>query len=253
MIAQALPKTNELMNEINFYCAKGRRPTNWQIKLLTKKANDLKGKVEDYVYYDLLGRVAYLNNDSDQVHHYYEMALKQTATDYQTQLSYLIALNNIGRCSQAFRYGKTLLDSFSDNQEFLVFLIEFAMFSGRFQEASELLGRLEKPYNHPYYQTINDGAAIFQETQLTDDDVEHLQQLAFSIIPTMNLFLSDIEVTAVRNCIHFVAYVDLPIEEIFNVNWELAGVLAENAPDTYSDVLMFEYSSIDVLEEKRQS
>ena len=56
-----------------------------------------------------------------------------------------------------------------------------------------------------------------------------------------------------RSCIHFTIYVDLPIEEIFEVNWELANVLVENTQNTYSDVLMFEYSSIDVLEERQAS
>jgi hypothetical protein len=252
MIAQALPKTDELINEINAYIQKSRRPTDWQIKLLTKKANDLQGKIADYIYYELLGSIACLANDSENLIRYFEMALQQPTPDPQTQYHYLVSLNNIGFCAKALSHGKGLLSQFPD-EDFLRLIIQNALYSGRFQEARQFLNSLKEPYKYPCYQDIADGSAVLQAANLNDDETERLQQLAFSVIPKMGLFFSGANIHVIRNCIHYEIFVDLPIEDIFDVNWELSGVWVENTHNQHNHALTFEYSSVAVLDERRAS
>ena len=76
--------------------------------------------------------------------------------------------------------------------------------------------------------------------------------MAFSVLETKNLYYSDSEINIVDNCVCHTIYIDLPIEYLSDINWELAGVFAENVEDMRSDVLIFEYSSIDILEEKEK-
>jgi tetratricopeptide (TPR) repeat protein len=249
MIAQALPKTNELVDEINSLVIKSRRPTDWQIKLLIKKANALKGKVADHTYFDMLGRIYGLANDSQNLIQSYEKALKLAPTDQQTQFHFLFSLHNIGFYSEELNHGKKLLMQFPEDV-FLPFVIQSAMDSGRFQEAFDFLNKLEEPYKHHNYQNITDGLKILKESQLHDEVVVDLQQLAFSIIPKMNLYFSGANINIARNCIHYEIFVDLPVEAIFDVNWELAGAFAEKTGNKYNDVLMFSYSSVDVLDER---
>ena len=120
-------------------------------------------------------------------------------------------------------------------------------------EAFDFLTRTSNPDNHPHYQHIREGIAIFETTGLTDDEAEHIQNLAHALIPKNNLYFSTAVINITRDCIHHQIYVDLPIEEIFELNWQLADVLLENTKKTHSDALLFEYESEDVFEGSQTS
>jgi hypothetical protein len=126
--------------------------------------------------------------------------------------------------------------------------------SCRTYEASGFLTHTNNPDNHKYYQLIKEGRAIFETARLNDDEVERLQNLAFSAIEKNNLYFSGAKkIYITSGCIHYQIYIDLPIEEIFEINWQLADVLVENTENTHSDAILFEYESVDVFEESLAS
>ena len=252
MTTQPLPKTNELINEINSYAAKNRKPTAWQVKLLKKKADSIRGKIPESLYYDVLGMISCLENDIEALNQYYQIALNQPDTDFQTQYDYLIALHNKGLFSKVLAHGKTFLARFPEHSEtILPWIVKHAFRACRMYDAFGFLIQLNIPDNHEYYQYIKEGRAIFETAQLNDDEAEYLLNLAFSVIQKNNLYFSKAKISITRDCIHYQIYVDLPIEEIFEINWQLADVLVENTENTHSDTILFEYESIDVLEESQ--
>lgn len=254
MTAQPLPKTNELIDEINSYLAKKHKPTEWQVKLLKKKADTLRGKIPENLYYDVLGGIACLENDIPELNRYYQNAFKLAPKDLQTQKHYFIALHNKGLYSKALVQGKALLTDFPERSETILSLMtKCAFMACRIYEADDFLTQTNNPDNHPYYQQIKEGRAVFEAAGLNDDEAERLQNLAFSVIQKNNLYFSCTKINFVRDCIHYQIYVDLPIEDIFEINSQLADVLVENTENTFSDVILFEYESVDVFEESLAS
>lgn len=254
MTAQPLPKTSELIDEINSYFAKHRKPTDWQVKLLKKKADTLRGKIPENHYYDMLGMISGLENDIAALTKYYQIALNQTSTAFQTQDNYLIALHNKGLYSKALAHGKTVLANFPEHSEkVLSSLVRYTFMACRMNEAFGFLTRLKIPDQHEYYQNIKESIAIFETARLNDDEAERLQSLAYSVIQKNNLYFSAARTIITRGCIHYQIYVDRSIEEMFGINWQLADVLVENTENTHSDAIMFEYESVDVFEESQAS
>lgn len=250
MAAQPLPKTIELFNEINSYAGKNRKITNWQVQLLKRKADSLRGIIPESLYYDVLGMISCLENDIEALNRYYQIALNQPDTDIQTHYNYLTALHNKGLFSKVLAHGKTLLADFPEHSEtILPWIVKHAFRACRMYDAFGFVTQLNIPDDHEYYQYIKEGRTIFEAAQLNDDEAEHLQNLAFSVIQKNNLYFSKAKISITRDCIHYQIYVDLPIEEIFEINWQLADVLVENTENTHNDVILFEYESIDVLEE----
>jgi hypothetical protein len=187
MSAQPLPKTNELIGEINSYLAKKRKPTDWQVKLLKKKADALRGKIPENIYYDVLGRISCLENDIAALNRYYQTALNLAPTDFQTQYDYLLALHNTRLYSKALVQGKALLADFPEHSETILSLMtECAFMACRIYEADDFLTQTNNPDNHPRYQQIKEGREVFEAAGLNDDEAERLQNLAHALIQKKN-------------------------------------------------------------------
>lgn len=250
MAAQALPITNELTDEINSYILKKRKPTDWQIRLLKKKADTLRGKIPESLFFDVQGSIASLERNIEALSRHYQTAIKLDSTNFQTQYNYLAALKNSCAYSNALAHGKLMLTDFPKNSEaILSWLVECALMVCRMHEALFFLSQLNNPSQDNGYQLAKEGIAIFEAAELNDDVAERLQSLVTNLIQKNNLYHSQTSIGITDKCIHYLIYVDLPIEHIFEINWQLANELVENTENTYSDAILFEFQSIDVLEE----
>lgn len=250
MAAQALPITNELANEIHSYALKKRKPTNWQIKLLKNKADKLRGKIPESQFYVFQGMIASLELNIGALSTHFQTAIKLDSTNFQTQYNYLAALKNSCAYSNALAHGKLMLTDFPKNSEaILSWLVECALMVCRMHEALFFLSQLNNPSQDNGYQLAKEGIAIFEAVGLNDDVAECLQSLVFNVIKKNNLYHSTSSIGITDNCIHYHIYVDLPIEDIFEINWQLANEFVENTENTYSDAILFEFQSISVLEE----
>ncbi len=223
MTAQPSPKTQELADKIYYFLSKRRKLGEFDIRLLKKEADNFK-KIDYVNYWEFLGRISCLERKKDNINRCYEAALKLAPNDYKIHHNYMVGLGNSGFITQAIEQG--------------------------IKSSLPFLNKLENPTQFHNYKIIQKAISIFEDAQLDDDEAQHLCQLAFSVLETKHLYYSDIEINIVDNCVCYTIYIDSPIEDIFDINWELDRVFVENLDDTRSDVLMFQYSSIDVLEEK---
>ena len=247
MPAQPAPATQELTHDLDTYFARGRKLTDFEIRALEKKANSLKGKIDFADYYAFLGLIAALRQDSETLTHHFENALRLAPTNTTILSNYLISLNNIGWYLQAFTLGRTLAKKLSNDNSLLTDMIESAFCLGRFHEAYELLSKLPEPQQYKGYQDIIEAIKIVDRVQLSDDEAEELQQLAFSILQDRHLYFSNSRIGIVNDFIHYEIYVDLPIVQIPALDFDLSHTFAEKLDNMRDDVIVFEYKSVETL------
>jgi tetratricopeptide (TPR) repeat protein len=256
MTGQLSPKTTELINEINTYFSKYRKPSDWQIKLLKKKIDHLKGKISDSLYYGLLGNIAALEDDIPALRQYFQTAIKINPTSSQPQFQYLVALKNRGRCSEELVLCQAMLIQFPDHSDEINFwMAESAFMSCRMNEAKQYLEHIKnKDQSNSLYHHITEGQLLFKTAGLSDEIASHLYNLAYDLVQQFGLYFSSTGVVVTtRGYVHCQLYVDLPIDNIYELNYQLAAELVHNTENTYSDILLFEFNSIDVFEERAES
>lgn len=244
MTVQPAPKMQELVNDINTLVSKHRKPANTEVNRLDRQAESLKKKINWSDYYDILGQISGLKDHKDDMISKFENAIKLEPNNYEIRRNYLSCLHNSGLIELATNQARLLDSQFPSNDSSLL-LFKSYFYLCRFRDALQVLGKLER--NNENLSAVT----IFDNANLTDDDAQNLHKLAFGVIKAKNLYFSASEIEIVDNCVCYTIYVDAPIEDIFDINWELDRILVENLEDTRSDVLMFQYSSINVLEEKR--
>lgn len=252
MIAQPVPKTEELQGKINSLAAKGRKLSDFEIRLLKKEADKLKNIVDYAHYYDFLGQVACLENDRVNLVRYYENALRNAFNNYHVRYDYASFLANIGLIFQAETQAKSLVEIFVDDIEAVRLLGSISYRTCKFRQTLLLSEKLENYETSRNYHLILNAISIFNNAELNDDEAQQLCKLAYSLLEIKNLYYSGIDLEIIDDCVFYTIYVDSPIEDIAEINWELAGIFADNVEDMRSDVLLFEYSSVAVLEEKQQ-
>lgn len=249
-MAQALPKTQELADKIDQLLYKRRKPVDSEIRSLKKEASNLKDKIIYADYCDFLGGIACLeNNNAKMIAHYKEAITLSFGNNYEIQRNYFANLNNRGLFAKAREQLKEITTKFPDTKELSIFSFGNAFFLCRFREAVLLSELLENIHDKEIARTA---AFIFERENLSDDEAENLCKLAYSVLETKNLYFSGSEIEIIDNCILYTIYIDLPIEEVFDINWELAGVFVDNGKNRCNEVLAFKYSSVDVLEEKKK-
>lgn len=248
MTTQPAPKTQELKNNINYFFNNYLRPIPLEIRRLKKEAENLI-KIDAAAAYNYLGLIAVLENNRKAVISNYEKAIKLMPNDFAIHSNYSTALLRSGLTDLALEEARKVFCNFTNNKDVILNLFYRLIDSARFDEAYKLSSKIESDKG---IELVNNAAKIFEEANLTDDDAQHLQNLAYSVITKNNLYYFKSGYEVIDGCVSITLYVDLPIEEIFDINWKLAGILADNLEDMRCDLLNFEYSSIEVLRERRE-
>ena len=247
MIAQPAPATQELADDLNTYFARGRKLTDFEIKALEKKANALKNKIDFPNYYAFLGFIASLRRDAETLNRYFVNAIKLAPTDTTVLSNYLVSLKNSGWYLQALTLGRSLPQKLTNDNSLLAEIIGAACCLGQFHEAYELLSKLADPQQCKSYPLIIEGLEIVDRAQLSDDEAEQLQQLAFTILQDHKLYFSDSRLGITNDFIHYEIYVDLPIAQIPELDFELSLKFAEQLENMRDNVIVFEYKSVETL------
>jgi hypothetical protein len=248
MTAQPAPKTQELGNNINYFRDNYLRPTDLEIRRLKKEAENLI-KIDAAIAHNYLGRIAALENNKEGVISNYEKAIKIIPNEYIIHSNYSISLLHCGLNYLALEEARKVFSKFPNNKDVSSDLFYSLVNSARFNEASKLLDKIQ---DNKDIEFVNNATKIFAAANLTDDEAQHLQILAFSLIEKHQLYFYVTDIGIIENCVEYIIYVDKPIEDIFELNWELANLLAETVDDMRCDVLNFTYSSVEVLREKQQ-
>ena len=256
MTGQQSPKATELINEINTYFSKYRKPSAWQIKLLKKKADNLKGKIADSFYYGLLGTISALDDDIPALRHHFQTAITLSPSSSEPQYQYLVALKNRGRCSEELVLCKDMLTQFPDHsEEIYSWLAESAFMSCRMNEALHYLQQIKnKDESNSLYHHIKESQLIFKTAGLSDEVASNLYNLAYDLLQKFGIYFSSTGIiVTTRGYVHCQLYVDLPIGDMYDLNYQLAAELVHNTENTYSNIILFEFNSIDVFEERASS
>jgi hypothetical protein len=163
--------------------------------------------------------------------------------------NYFISLYRCGLILEASEQLKEITKNSPTSTETLSFLSGKKFDLCRFKESLKSLNKLkDKP---DFFGTVKKAVSIFENAGLSDDDAQHLCELAYSVLETRKLYFSGSEIEIIDDCVFYTIYVDSPIEDIAEINWKLAETFAE-LDDMRSDILLFEYSSVAVLEEKQK-
>jgi Tfp pilus assembly protein PilF len=248
MTAQPAPKTEELGNNINYFFDNYLRPTPLEIRRLKKEAENLI-KIDAAVAYNYLGLIAVLENNKEAVISNYEKAIKLMPNDCTIHSNYSISLLRCGLNYLALEEARKVFSKFQNNKDVLSDLFYYLINSARFDEAHKLLSEIK---DNKGIELVNNAEKIFEAANLADDEAQQLQILAFSLIEKHQLYFYITDIRVIENCVEYTIYVDKAIEDIFELNWEFANLLAENVGDMRCDLLNFTYSSIEVLKEKQQ-
>jgi hypothetical protein len=248
MTIQLAPKTEELGNNINYFLDNLLRPTDLDIHCLKKEAENLI-KIDAAAAYNYLGCIAVLENNKKDVISSFENAIKLAPSSSIIHLNYSVLLSLCGLHNLALKRARENFNKFHNNKDILLELFNRIIFTARFNEARKLSDKIEDKNK---LQLVSHAAKIFEAANLTDDEAQYLQTLAYSVIEKNNLYHFWHEFDVVDDCVCFTIYIDKPVEEIFDINWELSGVLADNVEDMRCDVLNFTYSSIEVLRERKE-
>jgi hypothetical protein len=253
MTAQPLTIYNELFNDIHDFRNDLKQINSLKRMKLVSKAKDLK--LEAYDYHDFLGMIFCLENNIELAIEHHRTALEAASGHFIILHNYFSTLSAFGFFSEAKELGEYILVNFpSEATEFKTvdFVIKNLLVSGRLQDAYNLLNKLEAPSEYPEYKVITEGLSIFKEVGLSDDEAEKISNCIFDVLHDKKLYLSDIKVSIVDDCLFYQIYVDLPIEEIFDINWDAADVLAERVGDMRSNIIMFQFNSVEILLEGRE-
>ena len=243
----------KLIKEIYDFQMDFKKITTFERMKLVSQVESLC-KVSEYDYHDYLGVIFCLENNRQLSIEHHEIALKKAEELFMVNHNYFTTLKEFGLFKKARKFGDLILDKFPSNViEFKTgeTMVDILLASGRIEDSYSFLNRLENPMNHKYYDVIANFLPIFKDSGLTDDEAEKLHDVIFGVLHEKQLYLSNIEIKVIDNCLLITIYVDLPIEDIFDLNWDVAGVLAESVDDMRSDVIMFEFSSVDVFLEKK--
>lgn len=249
MIAQPAPASQELTDALYTYFDRRRKPTDFEIKSLERKAEALKNKIDFADYYTFLGIIAALRQDSKSLTSHFDNALKLAPNNTVVLSNYLVALNNSGEHLKALILGRTLLKRVNNDDKLLNETIRSACQLCRFHEAHQLLlNNLENDQKSEWYQYANHAIEITDYAHLDDNEAEQLQQLAFSLLKKNNLYFSNIRIGALNDFIHYEIFVDLPIAQIPALDFELSRTFAKNLENMRDDVIVFEYRSVEALQ-----
>lgn len=249
MTAQAAVNTQELNDRINFLFSKKRRPSELDIQLLKRKVDKLKGKIGFADYYDFLGRIASLERNKANIISYYKKSLKLEPDNYKIRHNYCMSLSNCAYFAEAISQEYILLNKFSNDSKISILFSKDLWSLCNFRKSLDFLKKLEESIINQS-KWILQAVDILDKVQLSDNEAQRLCELALSLLETHNLYYSGLEIEIIDNAICYSIYVDLPVDEIFDINWELAGILVDNDSSDYDDVLIFQYKPVAILEER---
>lgn len=253
MPAEPLSIAEKLIQEILDFQIEFKKITTFERLKLVSQVDSLAKSIPEYDYHDFLGMIFCLENNQKLAIQHHKVALEKAPESFMVHHNYFASLCSFGLFLKARELGEIILSKFPvEVTEFntIEIMVTNLLVSGRLQDAYNLLGKSTNPMNHENYGIVTECLPIFKNAGLTDDEAEKIHDSIFHVLHERELHLSNVGIKVIDNCLLITIYVELPIEDIFELNWDASGVLAESVDDMRSNVIMFEFSSVDVLLEK---
>jgi len=240
-------KTKGLLKDINQWVGKDKS-NNTQLMHWQRQATQLL-KLDAVGGYIVLGALASLSADINNIHAHYKNALALAPSNPEVLSNYATCLHNTGFFGEAADLAFRAYHLAPDNLQWLSRLIEHCMAAGRFHRAKKLLNtRTYKLSPYILYQRdefIHQLVDFMDEKSVTDNDLEKLIKTVISVLHQHQIYYFDrdnIEIYSLEDdhnqWYHYgVKLYALSMKELIHLCFNLAETLveAETAVQTTSD------------------
>lgn len=245
----------ELQDDIESFRDEGKKITFFKRVELQKRLDSIRAKIQKIDYLLIQARTFCLARDINNMKKIHLEAIRIFPDSERAHFDYLVSLINTAMYQEAVVYGKTILEKFG-NLNPIASLVKNEMVKtflclGKIEKAHEYIVELYDDKNNNYNYITSKILSLFENSKLSGDEFEKIYDLFFSVLENKNV-LRTIATTIIDDKVFYKFYVELPVDEIVELNWEASCVLAENLDDMRCDVVMFEFEPVDIFKEQKE-
>jgi len=167
------------------------RHNSFVLRGYRKKAKALC-RVDPFSGYLVLGMIATLERNVDEMHNHYRRAFKLNPANPVGYHNYAVSLGKLGIYSEYITYAHKAYETNRGDLNSLEFLIDTSLIVGQIYQANQLLdewNRLCPKRSNPSSAGIENAIKIMENHGITQDDVEKIQQIAVSLLQKRNIYI----------------------------------------------------------------
>lgn len=251
--AMSQPKTqaSDLIDRLNDLIRRDER-SDFVLKQIRRDADRLK-KIDAATSYLLLGMVACLERNIAATREFHEKALR-LRDDFVTNSNYATSLYKIGAITEATGYRERAVKLEPENITALEKLIDNAVAICRFRYAQRLIDKWKSLNPNKQYdkeEMINNFVTVMNERKISDEEAESFIKLASTHMLTSGAFLSfgksgcelDVLEEDADRWIDYCFMVDRGVDDVVEMNCELANLVAQNVDPNILKSIVVRYSA----------
>lgn len=246
-----IQELEELQDDIDSLRDECRKITYFEKKGLKDQLDELPVKLPEIDYLRILGRIFCLAREIDNMKKTHMKAINEFPDSELAHYDYFASLSNAALYSESIEYGEKMLKKFRNHSAFIASMVRSFLCLGNIQKSHEYLSKLDNSESHSEYITVTKVLSILENAKLDNDELKNIYSLFYDVLNKKEA-LRTIDVTVIDNRIFYKFYVELPVDEIVELNWEASCVLAENLDDMRCDVVMFEFEPTSVFKERKE-
>lgn len=242
-MAVALPKFSNLIKRMNQLVGAGGLD-EFTIASIQADAKKLANAGQYTDSQQILGILASLLGNEDEVKRRFESAIKNGGDEPDTLFNYLVSLSNIYVYKDAIALADRIIDCYRDDVESLRKLLEVYTFAYRFDKSDEILGKLLAlgiPEDDKHLSRVLSGVVEKQElvdkAGTTWEDVCERIRCAYSVVRSFNLSAPVVNESVCMDVVLLEFVVDADIDTLHNIENAINDKLA-SLPYTPADQIL---------------
>lgn len=243
---QPQPKTNTLIEQLNSLLEQ-EEPNLFVLNTIKTEAEKLK-KTDSLMASVVLGMVACIQRDIPVMRYNHLNALRLSPSNPLANFNFAQSLHNTGFFSEAIKLYTAAHNLDRENLFFLERAAKNMFFAGRLRQTKQLLeewSKLKPGEVHPRKILVERIHRLLDESEISDDIVESLQDTAMSLLRDKGIYRSSVALDLIRDEGELFAY-DVSVAEspktIAAFNLELANRIAEKFDDPHADRVVISYT-----------
>ncbi|VAX19797.1 hypothetical protein MNBD_NITROSPINAE02-2166 [hydrothermal vent metagenome] len=232
MTAQPKLKLNEIVEKINKLSLADRKNT-FLLGQIKRDAQTLR-KNDALSASIILGMVASIENNIDEMRSHHENALRINESDFFANINYAASLWKTWFLSEANDYYLKAYETNPSDYRVILNLVNNLLFMGRFKDANSWLIKLEKQFpdgQRDAKKFIEEALDFLNENKISEKDIKSYLDLAVSVLHSQGIFFTGRDVSFSEDeesrSISYEIKLDLPVRQIVDLNWKFAEKLAE--------------------------
>ncbi len=213
--------------------------TELEILRIKKQISDLM-RVDSKNAYELYGMLGAVSRDYNSMVDNHEKALKLAQYDQNANSNYAVFLSYFGCFGKAYEIAKRVNARDPGNIKVLYDVIDYAIKSGKFKEASDHFVKLQKLTDETFkdfeYQ-INSVRSYIEDQDLAENDIINMLNIVETIVTDdikveSNYLFRGLEVNIQEDddssWVSFKYYISASINKVVDLNFKIADALAES-------------------------